>query len=97
MAEPFPKIFSISVSKSARLSSIILVSLYKNLSVEKIISQSQFLQKMGILERSKMLSHKMDYKRKIDLYSRIQRLINPNMMGETFKVIFDKNKKYKIS
>ena len=62
--------------------------LYKNLSVEKIISQSQFLQKMGILERSKMLSHKMDYKRKIDLYSRIQRLINPNMMGETFKVIF---------
>ena len=71
--------------------------LYKNLSVEKIISQSQFLQKMGILERSKMLSHKMDYKRKIDLYSRIQRLINPNMMGETFKVIFAKNKKCKFS
>ena len=71
--------------------------LYKNLFVEKIISQSQFLQKMGILERSKMISHKMDYKRKIDLYSRIQRLISPYMMGETFKVIFAKNKKCKFS
>ena len=71
--------------------------LYKNLFVEKIISQSQFLQKMGILERSKMISHKMDYKRKIDLYSRIQRLISPYMMGETFKVIFTKNKKCKFS
>ena len=29
--------------------------LYKNLFVEKIISQSQFLQKMGILERSKIV------------------------------------------
>ena len=71
--------------------------LHKNLFVEKIISQSQFLQKMGILERSKMISHKMDYKRKIDLYSRIQRLISPYMMGETFKVIFAKNKKCKFS
>ena len=71
--------------------------LHKNLFVENIISQSQFLQKMGILERSKMVSDKMDYKRKIDLYSRIQRLISPYMMGETFKVIFTKNKKCKFS
>ena len=52
---------------------------------------------MGIMERSKMISDKMDYKRKIDLYSRIQRLISPYMMGETFKVIFAKNKKCKFS
>ena len=71
--------------------------LQKNLSVEKIITQSQFLQKMGILERLKMVSGKMNYKRKIDLYSRIQRLISPHMMGETFKVIFTKNKKCKFS
>ena len=66
-------------------------NVYKNLFVEKIISQSQFLQKMGILERTKMISHKMDYKRKIDLYSRIQRLISPYMMGETFKIILARN------
>ncbi len=88
---------------NADITSLVNFSLYrkyflhKNLFVEKIISQSQFLQKMGILERSKIVSDKMDYKRKIDLYSRIQRLINPYMMGETFKVIFAKNKKCKFS
>ena len=64
---------------------------------EKIITQSEFLQKMGILERFKILSDKMNNKKKSDLYSRIQRLISPSMMGQTFKVIFTKNKKCKFS
>ena len=69
----------------------------KNLHVENIISQSQFLQKMGIKERFRILSDKMDKKNKLNLYRRIQRLINPSMMGENFKVIFAKNKKSKFS
>ena len=68
-----------------------------DLYTEKIISQSEFLQRMGILERYKILSDKMNNKKKIDLYSRIQRLISPSMMGESFKVIFTKNKKCKFS
>ena len=87
----------------ADITSLVNFNLYKkyflnkHLAVEKIISQSQFLQKMGILERSKMVSDKMNFKNKIDLFSRIQRLISPNMMGEIFKVIFVKNKKCKFS
>ena len=52
---------------------------------------------MGILQRYKILSDKMNNKKKLDLYSRIQRLISPSMMGESFKVIFTKNKKCKFS
>ena len=71
--------------------------LLNDLYTEKIITQSEFLQKMGILERYKILSDKMNNKKKSDLHSRIQRLINPSMMGKTFKVIFTKNKKCKFS
>ena len=71
--------------------------LLNDLYTEKIITQSEFLQKMGILERYKILSDKMNNKKKINLHSRIQRLINPSMMGQTFKVIFTKDKKCKFS
>ena len=64
----------------------------KGLSVEDIMSQSKFLQKMGILERFKIVSKKMNYKDKSNLYLRIKRLIDPEMMGENFKVIFAKNR-----
>ena len=69
----------------------------KNLVVENVINQSLFLQKMGIMERFKMLANKMDNKNKTDLYLRVQRLINPSMMGKNFKVIFTKNRKCKFS
>jgi len=69
----------------------------KNLHVENIISQSQFLQKMGIKERFSILSDNMNEKNKSNLYKRIQRLINPSMMGESFKVIFARSKKSKFS
>ena len=85
------------------VTSLVNFDLYKryfiknDLYVEKIITQSEFLQKMGILERYKILSDKMNNKKKINLHSRIQRLINPSMMGQTFKVIFTKDKKCKFS
>tara|TARA_B100000700_G_C14987338_1_gene829514 strand:+ start:482 stop:1543 length:1062 start_codon:yes stop_codon:yes gene_type:complete len=83
---------------NADITSLVNFDLYKKyfnangLVVENIINQSQFLQKMGILERVKMASNKMGHKEKINLYSRVQRLIDPTMMGKTFKVIFTKNK-----
>ena len=64
-----------------------------NLIVDKIISQSEFLQKMGIRERFKILSHKLNAKEKSNLYTRVKRLLHPKMMGQKFKVIFVKNKK----
>ena len=62
----------------------------KNLNVDKIISQSEFLQKLGIIERYKILSNGLDNNGKSNLYGRVKRLIHPKMMGENFKVIFCK-------
>ena len=83
----------------ADITSLVNFNLYKkyfnmkNLSVDKIISQSEFLQKMGIMERYKILSNKLNDKEKSNLFGRIKRLIHPKMMGKNFKVIFAKNKK----
>ncbi len=83
---------------NADITSLVNFDLYKKyfnsngLIVEDVINQSQFLQKMGIIERVKVASNKMGHKEKLDLYSRIQRLIDPSMMGRNFKVIFAKNK-----
>ena len=70
---------------------------YNSLIVENVISQSEFLQKMGIVERYKIASNRMSYKDKSNLYLRLKRLIDPNIMGKNFKVIFAKNKKCKFS
>ncbi len=84
---------------NADITSLVNFSLYKdyfnsnNLSVENIISQSEFLQKMGIVERVKIASKKMNCENKSNLYLRLKRLIDPDMMGRNFKVIFAKNKR----
>ena len=64
--------------------------------VNKIVTQSFFLKKIGILERADILSKKMSFKEKSDLYFRLKRLLSPEYMGNLFKVIFTykKNKKF---
>ena len=88
---------------NADITSLVNFGLYKeyfssnNLSVENIVSQSEFLQKMGIIERVKIASNKMNPLEKSNLHLRIKRLIDPQMMGKNFKVIFAKNKKCNFS
>ena len=88
---------------NADITSLVNFSLYKkyfiskDLFVENVLSQGEFLQKMGIIERINMVSNKMNLYNKSNLYSRVNRLIDPRMMGENFKVIFAKNKKCKFS
>ena len=88
---------------SADITSLVNFNLYKKffefngLVSENIITQSQFLQKMGIIERTKILSKNMTSENKINLYTRLERLIGPRMMGEKFKVIFSKNKNCNFS
>ena len=87
----------------ADITSLVNFGLYQKyfnsngLDVEDIISQSKFLQKMGIIERVKIVSNKMTYEDRLNLYMRLKRLIDPKMMGKNFKVIFTKNKKCKFS
>ena len=88
---------------NADITSLVNFNLYKeyfdmnNLNVEKIISQSEFLQKMGIIERVKIAENKMSSLERSDLHLRIKRLIHPQMMGKNFKVLFAKNKKCSFS
>ena len=59
----------------------------KKIKVDKIITQSQFLKKNGIMERAEIISKKMNFFEKSDLYYRIKRLTNQQQMGELFKVL----------
>jgi len=62
------------------------------LNVEKITKQTEFLKKMGILERANILATKMTFKEKADMFYRLKRLLNPKEMGDLFKVIFAQKK-----
>ena len=62
-----------------------------NIKVKKIITQKQFLEKMGILERAKIISKKMKFREQSDLYLRLKRLLSPSSMGSLFKVILAYN------
>ncbi len=68
-----------------------------NLKVKKIVTQKEFLEKMGIIQRANILSKKMKFRQQSDLFLRLKRLLSPNLMGTLFKVIFafsSKNKNY---
>ena len=60
--------------------------LKKKFKVKNIITQKQFLEKMGIIERAKVLSKNMKFKEQSDLYLRLERLLSPTYMGNLFKV-----------
>ena len=55
-----------------------------NLIVEKITAQNKFLKKIGILERANILSKKMTFKAKANMFYRLKRLLDYREMGESF-------------
>ena len=65
--------------------------LKNNLKIKNLITQKEFLENMGIIERANILAKKMKFTQQSDLYLRIQRLLSPKMMGELFKVILAYN------
>jgi len=68
-----------------------------NLDVKKITKQSEFLKKIGILERANILSKKMTFKAKANMFYRLKRLLDPKEMGDLFKVIFAQKKSKNFS
>ena len=62
--------------------------LKKNMKVKQIVSQKFFLEKMGIIERAKILEKKMNSKQKDYMALTLKRLLHKNFMGDLFKVIF---------
>ena len=68
-----------------------------NLNVKKITTQNEFLKKIGILERANILSKKMTFKEKANMFYRLKRLLDYREMGNLFKVIFAQKKYGKFS
>jgi cyclopropane-fatty-acyl-phospholipid synthase len=68
-----------------------------NLDVEKITTQNKFLKKVGILERANILSKKMTFKKKANMFYRLKRLLDYKDMGTLFKVLFAQKKGKKFS
>ena len=68
-----------------------------NLNVKKITDQSEFLKKIGILERANILSEKMTFKAKVNMFYRLKKLLDYKEMGNLFKVIFAQKKDGKFS
>ena len=72
--------------------------LVKNkLRVEKITNQGEFLKKVGILERANIISRKMTFKEKANMFYRLKRLLDSREMGILFKVLFAQKKGKKFS
>jgi cyclopropane-fatty-acyl-phospholipid synthase len=67
--------------------------LKNNFEIKDIITQKQFLENMGILERAKIIAKKMKFSEQSNLYLRLKRLLSPKLMGNLFKVILA----YKLS
>ena len=68
-----------------------------NLNAKKITTQNEFLKKIGILERANILSKKMTFKEKANMFYRLKRLIDYREMGSLFKVLFAQKKSRKFS
>ena len=69
-----------------------------NLKVAGFTSQKKFLIKLGILHRAETIAKNLTFIKKTDLYYRLKRLIDKNLMGELYKVMFvtKKNIKFKM-
>ena len=60
----------------------------KKLKVKKIVSQKFFLEKMGIIDRAKILEKNMNIKQLDYMSLTLMRLLHKDLMGDLFKVIF---------
>ena len=78
----------------ADITSLVNFSLLKEyflknkLKVKKIVSQKVFLEKMGIIERAKVLKKNMTFEQRDYMSSTLMRLLHKELMGDLFKVIF---------
>ena len=62
--------------------------LKEKLEVKKIVSQKFFLERMGIIERAKILEKRMNKTQKEYMFTTLSRLLDKSSMGKLFKVIF---------
>ena len=54
----------------------------EGLQTKRTITQKQFLENMGIIERAKIISKKMKFTDQSNLYLRMKRLLEPKIHGK---------------
>ena len=64
-----------------------------NLIINGRNNQKNFLTNLGILKRAEIITKKLPFSKKADIYYRVKTLIDNKSMGEVFKVIFATSKK----
>ena len=64
--------------------------------ISGITTQGSFLKKLGIVERAEMVSKKMNFSDKANIYYRLEKLIGKQFMGDVFKVMLLTNNKTKF-
>ena len=89
---PFLKIGKSDITSLVNFELFTSILKKNNFNVKKITTQSEFLQKMGINERANIVSKKMNFKQKAQLYSRLERLLSNRQMGSLFKVLVAQKK-----
>ncbi len=72
-----------------------IIKSYRSLE-QNLTTQKKFLIKMGIIERAEIISKNQNFLKKIDIYYRMQRLIDSKQMGNLFKVMLIKNQNNKF-
>jgi len=60
-------------------------------------NQSNFLINLGIQQRAEIISAKLPFSKKADIYFRLKRLVDEKQMGNLFKVMLIKNKNNKFN
>jgi len=58
-----------------------------SLKVSGVTNQKNFLTNLGILKRAEIISKNLPFSKKTDIYFRVKRLVDKNLMGELFKVM----------
>ena len=96
-SNPFIKPGSSDITSQVNFELIYNFLKKNKLNVNKIVTQSEFLQKMGIKERASILSKNMTFKTKVEMFYILKRLLDYDKMGSLFKVLFAQKKGKKFS
>ena len=68
-----------------------------NLNVKRVVNQNEFLQKLGIIERANIISKKINFREKADIFYRLKKLLHYDEMGNLFKVLLATKKQKQFS
>ena len=88
--------FKSDITYTLNFSLIKIILSRLGLKVNTLIEQGIFLKNLGILHRAEIISQRLSFSKKAEIFYRIDRLINKKKMGKLFKVLQVCSKKNKF-